>query len=200
MNKLFISFILLFISISCNVQNNENIEKYVDRVFYNVDEYLNKTNYFIIFHSERGILPVYFDSIGISFKRIFAYAFITNTSNDYYYYSSISPINHAAFHAIKFNKDKMYLHTINAYTSFEISYDNITPEQLIEESYSNTYILAKNTSEEEKYILDIINNSLSGNENDDNYIRIRYYDYNYDKNKDGIYIEAFNKLFGLNDN
>ncbi|MEI0550210.1 hypothetical protein R4K89_07830 [Brachyspira intermedia] len=201
MNKLFLSFILLFTLISCNAQNNDNIEKYVGRVFYNVDEYFNETNYYIIFDTDRGILPIYFDPMGISYKRIAAYAFITNTSNNYYYYSSITSLNHIKFNAIKFDKDKMYVHTINDYNSSDEFWYDITYEQLIDNFYySNTYTLAKEGSEEEKYILDIINNSLSGNENDDNYISIKYYNYNYDNNKDGIYVEAFNKILGLNNN
>lgn len=151
MKKILTSLLLIILSISCNSQKNDNIEKYVDRVFYstNLD---GGTNYCYIYESDKGILPISFNFIGINIGRVFAYTFIKNMPNNEYYYIGRTALNDIPFYAIKFNDDKMYEYeaATGSYIGIEM-HDNAEDTIINELLTTNVYTLAEKGSDEEKY-------------------------------------------------
>lgn len=200
---LFLLIVLLMIfSIGCSSKNNYTIDKYLNRVFYKVNNN-DTTNYYYIAKDGDKILPIYFPPFR-TFNKVFAHTFITNMPNNEYYYVADTQFNDLFYEAITFDKDKMYTYTCP--TSFdEIEMHDNEEDTIINELlYSNTYILAEKDSEEEEYIASIYINYILENKSFSNYKKILYSD-DYDPDtgypfKGSTYIKAFDILFGYNKN
>lgn len=201
---LFLLIVLLMIfSIGCSSKkNNYTIDKYLNRVFYKVNNN-DTTNYYYIAESDNGILPIYFPPFR-TFNKVFAHTLITNMPNNEYYYVADTQFNDLFYEAIIFDKDKMYTYTCGT-TFDEIEMHDSEEDTIINELlYSNTYILAEKDSEEEIYISSIYRNYIFDNKSFSNYKEILYSD-DYDPDtgydfKGSTYIKAFDILFGYNKN
>lgn len=202
MKKILISFLLIILFISCNSQKNDNIEKYVNRVFYSTYLDGKATNYYYISESDKGILPISFKNMYS--RKVFAYTFITNMPNNDYYYLGADSGNFWYFYAINFDNNNMYEYetATGSYIGIEM-HDNAEDTIINELLTTNVYILAEKGSDEEKYIIDIFNAYMNDDKDSDNYVRILYSpDYNPDDLFQEFfgyeYINAFDILFGYN--
>lgn len=200
---LFLLIVLLMIfSIGCSSKNNYTIDKYLNRVFYKVNNN-DTTNYYYIAKDGDKILPIYFPPFR-TFNKVFAHTFITNMPNNEYYYVADTQFNDLFYEAIIFDKDKMYTYTCGT-TFDEIEMHDSEEDTIINELlYSNTYILAEKDSEEEEYIASIYRNYILNMKFLSNYKEILYSD-DYDPDtgypfKGSTYIKAFDILFGYNKN
>ncbi|WP_297295622.1 hypothetical protein [uncultured Brachyspira sp.] len=200
---LFLLIVLLMIfSIGCSSKNNYTIDKYLNRVFYKVNNN-DTTNYYYIAKDGDKILPIYFPPFR-TFNKVFAHTFITNMPNNEYYYVADTQFNDLFYEAITFYKDKMYTYTCGTTFDEIEEHDNEEDTIINELLYSNTYILAEKDSKEEEYIASIYRNYILENKSFSNYKKILYSD-DYDPDtgypfKGSTYIKAFDILFGYNKN